>query len=386
MLELTGRSIFTEKPVKVTLTGDRISRVEEAPETASMPYISPGFLDIQVNGFNGIDYSAEDLNAEQIEALVLRFGQSGVSRHLPTFVTMPQDRLLRNLALAADTMEKRPIVKAGIPAFHIEGPFISADDGPRGAHNKKYVVPPDYTLFQKMQEAAGGRIKLVTMAPELPGAMDFIKTLVKTGVKAAIGHSGASPEIIREAIDAGASCSTHLGNGSHQVLPRHKNYIWEQMASDELMAGLISDGFHLPQSVVKVIARAKQFERLILVSYTSVLGGYKPGFYHWNDLDVEVFDDGHLCLAGTTALAGAGHLLDWDIACFMNCTGASLKDAITLCTLQPARYLDMDTAEYSSFSPGLPANLVLFEYTPNCKQLKILQTISQGRLIHGGSK
>jgi len=340
---------------------------------------------------------------------------------------MPNERLLRNLSLVAQTMEKRPMVKAGIAGFHIEGPFISSEDGPRGAHDKRYTQLPDISLFREWQRAAGGNIKYITVAPELPGALGFIKAVVNTGVQVSIGHTAATPEQITDAIAAGAVCSTHLGNGSHAMLPRLKNYIWEQMAADSLWAGIICDGFHLPKAVVRVMRRAKGPERLFLVSDAALLGGYKPGFYKWGNLDVEVFDDGHLGMAGTSALAGAGHLLDWCIVRYIEFTGASLMEAITLCTTQPARFLGLDnlyrrsksrrfsdrrlsgrrysdqyfserrTSERRSSdrrtssgqyedSPGItvgnPANLTVFNYSPGVQQLKICQTICNGKVVY----
>jgi N-acetylglucosamine-6-phosphate deacetylase len=278
-------------------------------------------------------------------------------------------------------MEKRPSVRAGIPGFHLEGPFISPVDGPLGAHDKKYVLPPDFSLFQEWQKAARGLIKYITLAPELPGALDFIRQAVQAGVKVSIGHTAASPEEIQAAIEAGASCSTHLGNGSHAQMPRLKNYIWEQMSADSLWAGIICDGFHLPRPVVKAISRAKQPARLILVSDVSCLGGNKPGLYKWGDLDVEVFADGHLGIPGTSILAGAAHFLDWDIPHYMEFTGASLRETLALCTIQPARFLGLDTAEYEGIAPGNPANLTLFDFAPGDKRLGIRRTFLAGRTI-----
>jgi N-acetylglucosamine-6-phosphate deacetylase len=381
--------VLTGKALRVTVEDGKIERTEDLEDirqgneclSQDLPWLSPGFLDMQVNGFNGIDYSLEDLTADQLESLVLCLGKSGTTRHIPTFVTMPGERLLRNLSLTAETMEKRPLVKAAIPGFHLEGPFISSEDGPRGAHDRKYTCLPDFSLFEEWQKAARGLIKYITLAPELPGAVDFIREAVRSGVKAAIGHSAASAEDIQAAVEAGASCSTHLGNGSHARIPRLKNYIWEQMAEDSLWAGIICDGFHLPPAVVKVISRAKTPERLIMVSDAIFLGGHKPGLYKWGNLDVEIFADGHLGLAGTAALAGAAHLLDWDIARYMEFTGASLKETIALCTVQPARFLGLDTAEYAGIVPGNSANLALFDFAPGDKRLNIRQTVLAGRTI-----
>src|SRR5262249_12675635 len=148
---------------------------------------------------------------------------------------------LRTLGAACDT---DPELAHATPAFHLEGPYISAEDGPRGAHPSAHVRPPDWEEFCRLQEAAGGRIRLVTLAPEREGALGVIERLVATGVVVALGHTAATGRQIHDAISAGARLSTHLGNGAHAVLPRHPNYIWEQLAADELWASIICDGHH----------------------------------------------------------------------------------------------------------------------------------------------
>ncbi|MDR1588132.1 MAG: amidohydrolase family protein [Treponema sp.] len=383
-MELRGRSIYSGMPVIVTVEGEIIKSVSEISGDISdgeLPYISPGFLDIQVNGYKGFNYSRNDFGEKEIESLVRALAQTGTTGHVPTLCTAPAECFTGSLGIIRKAMENNPVINAAIPGFHLEGPFISSEDGPVGAHDKSYVIDPDIDIFAEWQDAAGGLIKYITLAPERKGAIDFIREVVKTGVKVSIGHTGASPECIREAVGAGASCSTHLGNGSHAMIPRHRNYIWEQMAGDALMAGVISDGFHLPAALVKVIYRAKGPERIILVSDAAEMGGCKPGLYKSGNIDIEVFPDGHLGLAGTQALAGAGHLLDWDIARFMEYTGASLKETIMLCTFQPAWFLGLDAEVYKDFTPGGKADLVLFNYNSVYKKLEILKTLISGRTL-----
>jgi len=376
--EIVGESIFDGAPIRIIVEDGRIEKIERVEDSGNLPYVSPGFLDMQVNGFLGIDYSLENLESGQVRTLVSHLGKSGTTHHVPTFVTMPHSRLLRNLRITCRAIHDSQIVRDSIVGFHIEGPFISPEDGPRGAHDKKFVREAEFRLFEEWQEAAEGLIKLITVARETKGALDFIKAVAATGVKVAIGHTGASPEQIREAIQAGATISTHLGNGSYTQIPRLRNYIWEQLAADELRAGIICDGYHLPGSVVKVFARAKGLERLILVSDVALLGGYSPGIYKWGDLDVEVFKDGHLGLPGTTVLAGAAHLLDWDIARFMEFTGCTLLQAISMCTRQPAQYLGMDIKAYEDFIPGKEANLCLFSYKQGDQRLHVERTMLAG--------
>jgi N-acetylglucosamine-6-phosphate deacetylase len=287
---------------------------------------------------------------------------------------------LKNLEIISKAINTSPDIKEAIPGIHIEGPFISSEEGPRGCHDLSFIRDPDFEEFKQWQEAAEGRIVMVTVAPEREGSLDFIRKVTRTGVKIAIGHTGATPEIIKQAIKAGARFSTHLGNGSYLILPKVNNYIWEQLAADELFAGIICDGFHLPASAVKVFTRAKGLDKLILVSDVALLGGLKPGVYKWGNMEVEVFKDGHLGLAGTGILAGAGHLLDWDIAHFIKFTGNNLADTIPLCTINPAKIIKIPH-NYGRLEAGAPANLTLFYYQTGDDRLQIIHTLCKGSVI-----
>ncbi len=369
------------KAIEIGVERGRIASVASlAPsDSEALPFICRGFLDIQVNGYDGSDYSLENLDRRHIERIIRSLAASGTARHVPTIVTSPRERILRNLRKITDARRASPLIDAAIAGIHIEGPFISGEDGPRGAHDPKYVRDPDFGEFQEWQDAAEGLIRIVTVAPEREGALEFIKKITGTGVIAAIGHTAAQPETIREAIAAGCTLSTHLGNGSHAALPRLRNYIWEQLADDRLSASLISDGFHLPEAVVRVILRAKGMERLILVSDVALLGGSKPGLYRWGNLDVQVFDDGHIGLPGTTFLAGAAHLLDWDIPAFMRFTGTSLGDTIRLCTLNPARLLFPSApAGAGTLAEGESADITVFRFAEGEPRLRILKTLIGG--------
>ncbi|MGD9939349.1 MAG: N-acetylglucosamine-6-phosphate deacetylase [Clostridia bacterium] len=394
-MNLSGIDVFTGHAVELGVDGGSITSVHgidqreagafEAGAEEGLPYISPGFLDIQVNGYNGCDYSLENLNKAQVASIVASMAKAGVTQHVPTFITMPRERLLRNLTLVASCARDSEELGSAMAGFHVEGPFISPEDGPRGAHDRSYVRLPDFDEFLAWQDAADGRIAYLTVAPEVDGVLGFIHKVVKTGVKVSLGHTRASPEVIRQAVDAGATLSTHLGNGSDTMVPRLRNFLWEQLAADEMFASCICDGFHLPPAVVKVVARAKSLEKLILVSDAALLGGYKPGLYKWDKVDVEVFPDGHIGLPGTTMLAGAAHLLDWDILRFMEFTGYSLGEAVSLCTVNPARFLGYLPRRYGTLSVGAPANLCVFRYDKRDTRLKVLQTYVRGRLVYGAS-
>lgn len=383
-MKYRGLDVHSNQPIEIDVEGKTIQSMTVIKEMdESLPFICHGFLDMQVNGYNGSDYSLDDLDRMHIDHILSSLALSGTTQHVPTIVTSPQTRLIRNLRTLAKERSHSPLVAAAIVGYHIEGPYISSEDGPRGAHDPRYTRDPDYEEFLTWQDAADGLIKIVTIAPERSGALDFIEKIVDSGVIAAIGHTAASPGRIREAISAGCSLSTHLGNGSHATLPRLANYVWEQLASDELYCGIISDGFHLPAAVIKSISRVKGMDRVILISDAVLPGGYPPGLCKWGNIDIEVFKDGHLGLPGTDYLAGAAHLLDWDIPRFMRFTGASLSQAVNPCTVNPSRLLSPSTST-GNLCIGDPANLVVFRYDPDSPRLEILKTLIDGTEVYSG--
>jgi N-acetylglucosamine-6-phosphate deacetylase len=370
----------TRQPVSLRIEGDRIAEVKTPPGREELPFLAPGFLDMQVNGALYSDYHLENFSADNIARIVAYLDCSGTTQHIATIITSPKERILRNLRTLRHARSSDRNLESAIPGVHIEGPFISGLDGPRGAHDPAYVRPPDIEEVKQWQETAEGLIRLVTLSPEWEAAPAFIEKLTAMGIVAAIGHTAATAQQIRDAVDAGARVSTHLGNGSHPLIPRLQNYIWEQLAEDRLSAGIISDGFHLPDSVLKVFTRVKGPERLILVSDVAHLAGCQAGIHRRGNIDVQVFEDGHLGLPGSEILAGAGHLLDWDIPRFARATGLSLGEILPLVTFNPARLLGLDRG-FGTLEPGAPANLVLFEWNGQ-KRLQILKTLRAGRVVY----
>ncbi|MEA2087503.1 MAG: hypothetical protein U9O91_05345 [Candidatus Caldatribacteriota bacterium] len=227
-MKVRGLSVFNEKPIEVEIKEGFIENIGLSLESErNLPYVSPGFFDIQVNGYKGSDYSLEDFSEEHLRNIITSLASSGTTQHIPIIVSSPPERILKNLEIISKAINSSPDIKETIPGIHIEGPFISSEEGPRGCHDPSFIRNPDFEEFKQWQEAAEGWIVMVTIAPEREGSIDFIRKVTRTGVKIAIGHTGAAPEIIKEAIEAGAQFSTHLGNGSYLILPKVNNYIWE---------------------------------------------------------------------------------------------------------------------------------------------------------------
>lgn len=298
----------------------------------------PGLVDIQVNGFGGIDFNMPGLAPDQIRDAVAKLRGTGVTRFLPTIITGPLDRFERcaTALLAVD--------EPAIAGIHMEGPYISPIDGPRGAHAREHTTAASRDDFERRQEAAAGRIVLVTLAPEVPGALDLIAHLTSVGVRVAIGHSDAPPAIIHAAIEAGATLSTHLGNGCAATLPRHPNVIWEQLAADELWASIIVDGHHLPPSTVKAITRAKAPGRTILVTDAIAAAGCPAGSYRIGEVDVEVGPDRRASLRGTPFLAGSAVSMPEAIGHAVRFTGLPLAEVLKMASDVPSEYLHIPQA------------------------------------------
>lgn len=293
----------------------------------------PGLFDLQVNGFAGIDFNGQDLTADRVHEALERMRDTGVTRCLPTLITSSFDDFSRNARVLAG------VRSPSLAGIHMEGPYLSPEDGARGAHPRQHVAEARVDDFERRQDAASGRIRLVTLAPEVRGALKLIEHLAAAGVRVAIGHTAAAPEQIAAAVSAGATLATHLGNGCAQMLPRHPNVIWEVLAADALFASLIVDGHHLPAATVKAMVRAKGTARTILVTDAGAAAGCAPGAYTIGGVTCVLRADGRVSLPGTPYLAGSSLRLNDAIANAVRFTGASLHDVAAMASTIPSAYL-----------------------------------------------
>ncbi len=360
-----------------TITG--VEGRESAPDIR----IAPAWVDIQVNGYAGVDYNDPKAPHEEIARSIRVLHSTGVARFLPTIITGSPENMTGALANIAAARESVP-EGVSIEGFHVEGPHISPDDGPRGAHPRRWVRPPDVDEFQRWQEAARGLIRLVTLSPEWPQATRYIEALVDRGVVASIGHTKAEAAQIADAVRAGATFSTHLGNGAHAVLRRHPNYIWEQLAEDRLMAGFIVDGIHLPQSFLRVALRAKGVERSVLVTDASGPAGCKPGRYRLGEQEVDLTEDERVVLAGQERLAGSALRMDRGIENLVKLGGLSLADAVRMATVNPARAVGV-AGRQAGLEPGERADLVLFRWDPERGAVELAATYVDGEQVYSAA-
>jgi len=332
----------------------------ELPADLEGDFVAPALVDIQINGGHGVSFTSAALTAEEVAKVARVCHGHGIGQFCPTVITASSETICHALATLARACEDDPLVAAAVPGFHLEGPFLSPEDGPRGAHPKEHVRPANLEEFHRFQDAAGGRILLVTLAPEVPGAMVLIEDLVRRGIRVAVGHSAASPAVIRDAVLAGTTMSTHLGNGCARMQSRHDNLLWEQLACDDLTASIISDGHHLPWSLVRCILRCKGPRRVVVTSDASPLAGLPPGKYRpWGN-EVEVLPEGKIVLTSQGVLAGSWDFTNRCVEKLMrHADRLELPDVHDLASIRPAEYLGLPPERMPTMEAGA-ARLVVY--------------------------
>ena len=348
-----------------------VGTVTRARADLEAGWVAPALYDPQINGCDGHSFNSERLNEDSVRHVVHVCRSHGIAGFCPTLVTNHFGALHHGMSTLRQACENDPELERALPAIHLEGPYISPEDGPRGAHPRQFVRQPDWDEFRRLQDAADGRIRLVTLAPELDGALSFIERLSGAGVVVALGHTAARPACIQAAIAAGARLSTHLGNGSHALLPRHENYLWEQLAADALWASIICDGHHLPAALVRCLVRVKTPARLILTCDASSLAGVPPGRYREWDQEFDVQPGGKITVAGTSFLAGSGVFTDACIGNVIRFAGVSLQEALDMAGARPRALLGLPPV---SLEAGQRADLVLFDWHED-RDFRVVQTL-----------
>jgi len=384
MLTVHGRHYENGEPVQIHIDGERIAAIEPAwpPRgSAAWPYVAPGLFDLQINGRGGIWFGKSGITADEVLGVLKSHFRFGLTRLCPTLITNSFEGLAGGFAAIREACERERWADRLVPGCHLEGPYISGEDGPRGAHPREFVRPPDWNEFEKLQRISGGRIRLVTLAPELPGAVEFIQRAVAERVVISIGHTAAEPEQIAAAVDAGARLSTHLGNGAHGMLRRHPNYIWEQLGDPRLSTSVIADGHHLPASVLRSILRTKSTRNVILTCDAAGLAGCPPGIYTEGPMQMEILEDGRIVVAGQRQfLAGSGADTGQCVIEAVRNAEIALPQAVDMAGRNPARLLGFEEIRLRR---GARADLFLFNFPAAGRSLDVIATVAAGTLQFG---
>jgi len=366
------------QPVQIEIVDGKISKIKHLTSRSDFPeiYIAPGLIDIQINGYMGVDFSDQQLTQEIMHEATRALWKEGVTTYLPTLITRDQERLEKSCSLLAESLDDE-VIGMSIPGFHLEGPYISPIAGYRGAHPEKHIRLPDWDEFSELQEAAHQGIRLITVAPEMKGAIPFIKKCSESGLVVSLGHHNGTPEIIDQAVDAGATLSNHLGNGCANEINRHHNPLWPQLSNDGLSISIISDGSHLTKEEVRTFYKVKGKEGTILVSDALSFAGLplgeyeKDGFTYLLTKDVVKFP-------AENVLAGAAMPISRCISNAMRFTQCDLREAIQMASTNPARLMGLDNL--GEISQGKRADLILF--TMEDGELVIQLTMVAGNVVY----
>lgn len=365
-------------PVSIEIENDKITRIKRVHPDADIPelFVAPGLIDVQINGFVGVDFSGPDLTVEGVVKVTKALWKAGVTSYFPTIITNDVGLIKKNFAVLAKAKE-HPEIGISIPGFHLEGPYISPIAGFRGAHLEKYIKNPDWEEFQEIQKASNYGIKLITLAPELQGAIPFIRKCVASGVVVALGHHNGTAADIQDAVDAGATMATHLGNGCANEINRHHNPIWPQLSHDGITASIIADGFHLTKEEVRSFYKAKGVERTILVSDALDLAGLPPGEYIRGERVLLLTPD-VVKLPKEGVLAGAASPISKCVGVVIEFTGCSMLNAIKMASTNPASIFSL--GDIGGIEIGKRADLIL--YTMKNNEMVVQKTYVAGRLVH----
>ncbi len=378
-MRLRARHYRTGELTDVVCAGATIASVGPPEGEADLcgGWVAPALFDLQINGCLGKSFVSPGLRVADVSLVVRACQAHGVAGLCPTLITAPFADLAHGFSVLRRACEADADLGRALPCYHLEGPYISPEDGPRGAHPPAHVRAPDLDEFRRLQEAAGGRIRLVTLAPEHDGALGFIEALVRDGVRVALGHTAAGPACVRDAVRAGARLSTHLGNGSHALLPRHENYFFEQLADDRLWASVIADGHHLPAALLRCVVRVKTPARLVLTCDASSLAGLPPGRYVEWGTQLEVLPGGKVVVPGTPFLAGSGVLTDACVSELLRQGEVGLADALDMAGARPRALLGLPGA---ALAAGASADLLLCEHGPG-RPFAVTATLVAGRVV-----
>jgi len=389
MDRIEGIYYLDNEPVSISFENGIIIEVEHLTKLSCPDndfYIAPGFIDIQVNGYDGVSFSLEgadhpstrSLSVEAIRKMTEELWAQGVTSYFPTLTTNSGELIICNIKLIAEAIND-PANLGSIPGIHLEGPYISPVDGYRGAHPLAHVRPPDWQEMQEFNRAARGKVLIITLAPEAKGVIDFIVKCRENGISVSLGHHNGSAEEIHRAVEAGAQLSTHMGNGCATNINRHRNPLWPQLAEDNLTISIISDGFHLPPEVLKVFFKVKGPEKIIITTDITGYAGLPEGLYRLKTGEtIEKASNGHLKFSGQDGgLYGSATPMPEALSHMMKVTGCSLSDISVMASANPARFGNL--MDRGSLERGKRADIVLFSMEDG--NMKIIKTIVGGKLV-----
>jgi N-acetylglucosamine-6-phosphate deacetylase len=382
--EICARHYVTRQPVRVRWAQGKFIAVDAVDSAAPDDlWIAPPLFDIQVNGFGGVDFQQDDLKIEDLMTATTRLRQAGCSRFLLTLISDDWPRLTGRLRHLRSLRAQHPHLQAAIAGWHIEGPFLSSEPGFHGAHNPASMRDPAAEFILELRSITGNDLCLLTLAPERQGAIEAIALAVSRGLKISLGHTNASANLIAEAVKAGASAFTHLGNGCPRELDRHDNILWRVFETPGLMVSLIPDRIHVSPPLFRLIHRVLGPASICYTSDAMSAAGVPPGRYRLGKLELEVGADQIVRQPGKPLFAGSALRPVEGIFRAADMLGTPWQEAWPRFSETPARLLGLK----NQLAPGEAADFCLLRVNAQ-NQFSALKLYSRGQLqsetAHGG--
>lgn len=331
-------------------------------------YICPGFIDLHVHGSGGADVM--DGTNEALETISLSLARGGTTSFLAATMSASREDIARTLGCIADTI-KNGVAGAGIAGAHLEGPFLHPEK--KGAQKEVHLRPPDLDEFRDYAVAARGTLKMITIAPELTGAIDLIKAARSLGLVAAIGHSAASAGQVREACRAGLGHATHLFNAMSGMHHRQPGTAGAALSMEELTVDIIPDGHHVHPDVIKIAVRAKGIDNVCAISDCNRAGQMADGEYDLGGQVVRVSDGIARLDDGT--IAGSTVSMSRAVQVLIDAVGLAVQDAVKMASANPARVLGLGTK--GRLLPGMDADITVLD-----RKFAVLMTMAGGRVVY----
>jgi N-acetylglucosamine-6-phosphate deacetylase len=340
---ICGRHYATGRPVEVRRNEGRISGVQISRTAADNVWLAPALFDAQVNGFGGIDFQQSKLTSEELVTAVKALRQAGCARFLLTIITDKWPRMVKRLQELREARSQIQGLQAAIAGWHVEGPFLSEEPGYHGAHNAKLMRDPEPDMIRELREVTGDDPLMLTLSPERKGALEMIQFAVSLGIKVSLGHTNASSEILRDAVQAGATSFTHLGNGCPRELDRHDNILWRAFETPGLMIGLIPDRIHISAPLFRLMHRVLPPEAIYYVSDAMSAASMPPGKYWLGDTKLEVGEDQVVRQPGKELFAGSALRPIDGVHRAIEMLGCTWQEAWDRFSRAPARMMGLTT-------------------------------------------
>jgi N-acetylglucosamine-6-phosphate deacetylase len=351
--ELHAWHYATRQPVKLRWRDGVVVACEptevKPPENV---WLAPALLDPQVNGYGGVDFQRDGLTAGQLHSAARQLRRDGCARILLTLITDEWRALLARLRHLKALRDADDELRHAIAGWHIEGPFLSAEPGFKGAHNAGVMCDPTTANIAELRAATAGDPVLLTLAPERHGALDAIRAAVALGMKVSLGHTNASADVLRAAVEAGATCFTHLGNALPQQLDRHDNVLWRVFDTPGLTVGIIADTIHVSPMLFRTMHRALPAERIYYTTDAMSAAGAPPGRYTIGPMELEVGADQIVRLPGRTNFAGSALRPIEGVFRAAKMLGREWQDVWDHFSVRAARLMDLG----EPLAPGQPAD------------------------------